>query len=224
MSGQYYITGTGTGVGKTLTTAALCRQYTRKGYAVAAYKPVISGFDVADAENDAAVLLRALGKAPTAEAIRAIAPWRFCAPLSPQMAAWSEGGAPALAELAAFCRQAARAEGITLVEGVGGIMSPLNEAHTQLDLMLALRWKVVLVGGTYLGGISHLLTAMRVLPPELLHAVVLCESAQGNVGVAETARAIQPFAPEGVRVYTVPRLPRAQDAWKDAPPLIEPIA
>ena len=64
------------------------------GLAVAACKPVISGFDVAQVEaSDTGAILSALGEAPTPEAVQKISPWRFAAPLAPDMAATAEGRA-----------------------------------------------------------------------------------------------------------------------------------
>ncbi|MFQ5348786.1 MAG: AAA family ATPase, partial [Rhodothalassiaceae bacterium] len=78
-----FITATGTGLGKTLLTATLAHQLRRRDTAVRALKPVLSGYDESDPENDAAVLLRAGGQQADADAQAAIAPWRFAAPLSP---------------------------------------------------------------------------------------------------------------------------------------------
>jgi len=83
-----FITATGTGVGKTFVAASLIRQFRQAGRAIEAIKPVVSGFDPAQAEtSDPGALLRALGLPVTAEEIDRIAPWRFRAALSPTMAA-----------------------------------------------------------------------------------------------------------------------------------------
>ena len=81
-----FVTGTGTDVGKTFLSAALIRHWRAAGHAVAAYKPVASGFDPATQQaSDPGVLLGALGRPITD--IETISPWRFAAPLSPDMAA-----------------------------------------------------------------------------------------------------------------------------------------
>ena len=82
-----FITSSGTEIGKTLVTAALCHQLTARGLKVQALKPVVSDFNDGDLETDTAVLLHALGQSATAENIDAMSPWRFQAPLSPDMAA-----------------------------------------------------------------------------------------------------------------------------------------
>jgi dethiobiotin synthetase len=87
-----FVSGTGTDIGKTFVTAALIHELRRRGRAVDALKPVVSGFDPAQlAASDPGVFLAALGRAPTAAALDRIAPWRYSAPLSPDMAARREG-------------------------------------------------------------------------------------------------------------------------------------
>ena len=137
-----------------------------EGYAVDALKPVVSGFDEADwAGSDPGLLLEALGRAPSAETLEALAPWRFKAPLSPDQAARREGREVDLDELVETCRAriAKTDRGLLLIEGAGGVMSPLTATATNLDLMAALKVPVVLVAGSYLGAISHTLTALEVL-------------------------------------------------------------
>jgi dethiobiotin synthetase len=79
------------------------------------------------------------------------------------MAARLEGRGLRLDDLTAFCRDrlAASPADLTLVEGVGGLMSPIAESATGLELMAALRLPTVLVGGSYLGAMSHTLTALE---------------------------------------------------------------
>ena len=106
MSGLF-ITGVGTGVGKTLVTTILCHQLRAMGRRVNALKPVVSGFVEGDPESDPALILRSLGIAPTTEAIAAITPWRFAAPLSPHLAARREGRSVSREDVVRFCREQA---------------------------------------------------------------------------------------------------------------------
>src|SRR5215217_5058199 len=88
----FFVTATGTAVGKTFVTAGLIRQLRRAGRTVKALKPVVSGFDSSfSADSDPGVLLTALGGSVSLADIERIAPWRFSAPLSPDMAAQREG-------------------------------------------------------------------------------------------------------------------------------------
>ena len=114
-----FVTATGTEIGKTLVAAALCHELRAAGRPVRALKPVLSGYDPATlAESDPGVLLASLGEAVTEEAVAEITPWRFAAPLSPDMAAAREGRRLDLADIVAFCR-AAQGDPL-LIEGIGG--------------------------------------------------------------------------------------------------------
>lgn len=185
-----FITGVGTEVGKTYVTAALIRALRAQGVAVDAFKPVLSGFDAArPQDSDAGVLLEALGR-PMSE-IEAIAPFRYIAPLSPPLAAAREGKTIDFDAVAGACR-ARMGEGLLLVEGAGGVMSPLTERETMLDLIEELGLPVLLVAGTYLGAISHALTAIEVLRGRRL-IVAVSESAEPGASLAETCEAIASF-------------------------------
>ena len=171
-------------------------------------KPVISGFTPDDAEDsDTLQLLRALGRPATPEAIDAMSPWRFSDPLSPDMAAARESRAIEFDDLVSFCKSSIDAhDGMTLIEGVGGIMVPLTQTHTVLDWVSALEIPTVLVVGSYLGTLSHTLTAVETMRARGVRVagVVISESDEQPVPLSETAETIIRFLP-GVRVYTVPR-------------------
>ena len=201
-----FVTGTGTDVGKTFLSAALVRHWRAAGHGVAAFKPVASGFDPATAHaSDPGVLLAALGSPITD--IETISPWRFAAPLSPDMAAAREGRTLDFEAIVEFSRQVARSADRVLIEGVGGIMVPLDERHTVLDWMSALRLPLLLVAGSYLGTISHTLTALRVLAQRNLTvvAVAVSESAVPGAPLDETVAVIARFA-DMIEVVGIPRL------------------
>jgi dethiobiotin synthetase len=128
-------------------------------------KPVLSGFDARHPEaSDAGQLLAALGRAVSTVELDAVAPWRFVAPLSPDMAAAQEGREINFDELVAFTRRAIAApQRPLLIEGVGGVMAPLDERHTVRDWIAASGLPCVLVAGSYLGSLSHTLTALEAL-------------------------------------------------------------
>jgi dethiobiotin synthetase len=200
-----FVTGSGTDVGKTFLSAALIRHWRAAGQTVAAFKPVVSGFDPATPESsDPGVLLAALGR-PTE--IGTISPWRFAAPLSPDMAAAREGRALDFNAIVEFSRRAVASADRVLIEGVGGVMVPLDERHTVLDWMSALRLPLLLVAGSYLGTISHTLTALRVLAQRNLTiaAVAISESVAPGAPLDETVATIARFA-DLIDVVSVPRL------------------
>jgi dethiobiotin synthetase len=203
-----FITATGTDLGKTFVAAGLIRHYRQAGRAVGAIKPVMSGYDPGGAESsDAGVLLSALGRAVTPEEIGYISPWRFQAALAPDLAAQREGRTLDFQAVVDFSRQAMAAhKGMLLIEGVGGIMVPLDARHTVLDWMTALRVPLVLVAGSYLGTISHTLTALHVLARRNLTtaAVVVSETAGSTVPLDDTVASIARFA-DGIDVIALPQ-------------------
>lgn len=160
-----FITGTGTDIGKTWLACALLRHWRAEGREVVAFKPVLSGFDPLQPQaSDAGALLAALGREATRAELDVIAPWRFAAPLAPDMAAGLEGRRVDFAELVGFTRRCVSADfQHTLVEGVGGVMAPIDETHTVRDWIAAAGLPCVLVSGSYLGSLSHALTALEAL-------------------------------------------------------------
>ncbi len=186
----------------------------RAGKRVRVLKPVISGFSEDDMEDsDSAVLLRALGRQPTPAAVAAMSPWRFAAPLSPDMAAAREEKTIDFDVLVRFCRDAIDGDDeITLIEGIGGVMVPLTETHTVLDWIAALDIPALVVVGSYLGTLSHTLTAAQALRARNVSVagVVISESEDNPVALAETAATLARFLP-GLPIRTLPRMP-----WADA--------
>jgi dethiobiotin synthetase len=207
-----FITGTGTAVGKTFVTAALIRILRERGRQVDALKPVASGFDPACiGTSDPGILLAALQRATTTEALERMTPWRYAAPRSPDMAARMAGQRLDFEALVAFTRRAvAAAPDALLIEGVGGVMVPLDERHTVLDWIEELELPVLLVGGSYLGGLSHALTALDVLARRHLRVIAMIVSETPNgVDLPATVETIARFSP-GIPVLGLPLLPSAE--------------
>jgi dethiobiotin synthetase len=190
-----FIAGAGTDVGKTFVACGLIRALRARGERVDALKPVVSGFNPDDwATSDPGLLLAALDRTPTAEALETLSPWRYAAPLAPDLAARLEGRAVDFAAVVDLCRArvAAAGDSFLVVEGVGGVMSPLSETRTGLDLMTALNIPAVLVGGGYLGSISHILTALAVLRASgvALAAIVVSGGGEGEPPLDETVASV----------------------------------
>jgi dethiobiotin synthetase len=205
----FFITATGTDIGKTFVSAGLIRHMHATGRPVAAIKPVVSGFDPNTwQESDPAALLLALGRPVALAQVEHISPWRFKAPLSPHMAARHEGRAIAFHELVEFCRRSmAGRHNVLLIEGIGGIMVPLDDRRTVLDWMSVLRIPIILVAGSYVGTIIHTLTSLEVLVRRNLDvaAVVVSESAGSAAALDETVATVQRFA-SSIDVVGIPRL------------------
>jgi dethiobiotin synthetase len=203
-----FITGTGTEVGKTFVTASLIRHLRQMGRSVEAIKPVVSGFDPEHhAASDPGTLLQALGFPATLPNIERISPWRFRAATSPDAAARQEDRRIDVEEVVTFCQSAIeQRQEILLIEGVGGVMVPLDEQRTILDVMMALELPLILVAGSYLGTISHTLTALDALFRRDLSvlAIIVSETPGSAVPLAEAVAAIARFAEP---VIGLPRQP-----------------
>jgi dethiobiotin synthetase len=209
-----FITATGTDVGKTFVAASLIRHLRQMGHLVDAIKPIVSGFDPAQAAtSDPGILLHALGLPVTEAEIDRISPWRFGAPLSPDMAAAREGRSIDVGSVVTFCKTAVdQRRDILLIEGVGGVMVPLDGERTILDVMMALELPHILVTGSYLGTISHTLTALDALYRRNLRilSIIVSETPGSTVPLDETVAAIARFA------GPVVGLPRRKSQPEDA--------
>jgi dethiobiotin synthetase len=187
----YFVTSTGTGVGKTFATCALLHAARARGQVVHGYKPIISGWDEGSATDTAQIIEASGGELR----VDAVSPWRFTAPLSPHRAAALEGKTLDVSALNAWCKERLGAQGLTLIEGVGGVMVPLDNHETTLDWMQALGLPVILVVGSYLGTISHTLTALAALRSRGLKvaAIIMSESDGSTVTLDEAQQGLAPF-------------------------------
>lgn len=201
-----FVTSSGTEIGKTYVSAMLTRELKAR-----AIKPLVSGIDEETfAESDPAALLAAMGEEVSYVNAGLVSHWRFKAALSPDMAAKREGRGIDFGELVDECVSAANKHDPLVIEGVGGLMVPLDGAHTVLDWMKALDAETglasILVVGAYLGTISHTLTTLAVMRAEGLtpRVIVVSEKEPGPVPAEETAETIARFS-GGVPVRIVPR-------------------
>ena len=158
-----YVTGTDTGIGKTLASCALLHALRGHGLRAAGMKPVASGCERIDGawRNADALALQAAGAPGIAYAD--INPFALAHPLAPELAARDAGVEVALPPILDAHARLAQAHDAVVVEGVGGWAAPLSATLMQADLVRALRLPVVLVVGLRLGCINHaLLTAEAV--------------------------------------------------------------
>ena len=208
----YFITGTGTDIGKTWLSAALLRHWQASGLRTQAWKPVMSGVDSTALEaSDAGQLLLAQGMAVSEASVAEISPWQFQAALSPDMAARREAREIRFADLVAYTRRAASVYsrdplGHTLVEGVGGVMVPLDDRHTVLDWIAAAGIPAILVCGSYLGSLSHTLTALLAMRSRgvATSAIVVNESLGASVVLDDAVTSLQRHV-QGIAVHPVRR-------------------
>lgn len=216
------VTGTGTEIGKTYVTAAIIGQLRKLGDSVVACKPVSSGCEADQRDRlwspDGRVLIEACGLDPEDwEAHQRLCLERFPEPISPHLAADRAGRILSLSLLTGYC-QSLEGGDFVLGEGIGGVMTPLTDSATFLDWALDLGWPVLLVAGTYLGSLSHTLTALRCLKASgaEVAGVVLNRSAEEPVPPEEVRRTLGFFYPE-VPMAVVPRAPGK------APDLLSPL-
>ncbi len=199
-----FVSGTGTDVGKTLVTAALAWQL---GKPWRALKPLASGVVPQDTNSDPSILARAQ-KLPVAD----ICLHALRAPVAPDRAAEMEGVILLWQEIVDFCE----GEKI-LVEGAGGLYSPLTATHTNADLARALDIPVLLVAHTMLGTLSQVIATLRAAEADGLHVcgIVLSQrmGQAAPIKVAESLRALRPAAPP---FFLLSHLP-GTDAWMRVP-------
>ena len=158
-----YVTGTDTGVGKTVASAALLHAWRARGLRAIGMKPIASGCDATPDgwRNDDALRLQAASDPrPGYDDVN---PWALPAATAPAFAARAVGATITPAPiLAAHARLAAQADRV-LVEGVGGWEAPLDDAFSQADLVRALSLPVVLVVGLRLGCLNHAALTARAI-------------------------------------------------------------
>lgn len=151
-----FITGTDTGVGKTVF-AALSTVYLRQqGFRVAALKPLASG-----GREDAKILHAAAGKVLSLDEVN---PWHFRVPLAPVLAARKEKRQVRRREVVAQIQRVAKKFEVVVVEGAGGLLSPMGEGFDSRDLIAALKATPVIVAANRLGAVNQVRLVLEALP------------------------------------------------------------
>lgn len=154
-----FVTGTGTGVGKTVLAAAILAALRARGSDVTALKPVITGLDrAADADwpPDHVLLAQAAGCAPDQ-----VAPVRYGPAVSPHLAAELTGRTLRPGELLSAARAAAQDADAVIVEGVGGLLVPLTNDYDVRRLALDLGLPLLVAAPPGLGTINHTLLTLE---------------------------------------------------------------
>jgi len=151
-----FITGTGTGVGKTVLCGWIIRRLIHHGVIIRAFKPLCSG-----GREDARALWHAQRRNLPLDVIN---PWWFTAPVTPLAAARASGIHLKLAQVIQHLNQQAPKPGVLLVEGAGGLLSPLGEDFTSRELIRALEAQVIIVAVNRLGVINEAWLTWEALP------------------------------------------------------------
>jgi len=163
MKRGYFVTGTDTDVGKTLVSAALVHGYASKGCRAVGMKPIASGANIVDGTlvNEDVVQLRAAANIDAP--LDKITPYVFASPIAPHIAAMEAGVKLKVETIVdAFSGLRASAD-IVVVEGAGGFLVPLDDAHDMGDIAAALGLPVILVVGMRLGCINHALLTVAAI-------------------------------------------------------------
>lgn len=153
----FFVSGTDTGVGKTYIASGLARALYRAGINVGVMKPVETGWR-SEEESDA---YRLAASVHSVEPLELVCPYRFRAPLAPQIAAEQEGRIISKRVILSAHRRMALRHDILLVEGAGGLMVPVNKQMLMIDLAKLLEAKIILVCADKLGCINHTLLSLE---------------------------------------------------------------
>jgi len=199
MAKTFFITGTDTGAGKTVLTALLAQFLRERSVNAVALKPICSG-----GRDDARVLRAAMDNVLSLDEIN---PWHFRAPIAPLLAARHERKRVRLAEVLAHIRARQKRFAVLLVEGAGGLLSPLGENFNSRDLILALRAMPLVIAPNRLGVVNHILLTLEALPRSAAARarVVLMSPPKPDSAIATNARLLAGFF-DAKRIFTLPWL------------------
>lgn len=159
----YFVTGTDTGVGKTLVAAALLHAFAARGLRTVGMKPVAAGCEWRDgvAYWDDVEQLRVAANVDAAQAL--VNPYRFEPAIAPHIAAAQSGVTIQLDIIARACDALQAQADVVIVEGAGGFRVPLNDHQDMADLARRLSLPVILVVGMRLGCINHALLSAEAI-------------------------------------------------------------
>lgn len=182
-----FVTGTDTGVGKTFFAALTTRSLREHGFRVVALKPICSG-----GRDDARRLHRAAGKVLSLDEVN---PWHFRAALAPLLAARREKRRLRLQTVVAQIQRIARRFEVVIVEGAGGLLSPLGEDFDSRDLIKALRAEAIVVCPNQLGAVNQVRLVLEALPAAAARQarVVLVNPAQRDAASKTNAPLLAEF-------------------------------
>ncbi|MGI8727007.1 MAG: dethiobiotin synthase [Solirubrobacterales bacterium] len=211
MGEGFFVTGTGTGVGKTVVAAVIARTWVRGELRVGAFKPAVSGLGEAG-EADHELLRRA---AASYQSDDEIAPYRYEPPVSPHLGAELAGEEIDRQRLLEVAARAARDADRLIAEGVGGLMVPLRRDYLVRDLISDLALPVVVVADPSLGTINHTLLTVEALEAVAAPiAALVLNPWPGEPGTVERSNHETLGELTGLPILTLPRIDLDDpDAW-----------
>ncbi|MBL9173562.1 MAG: dethiobiotin synthase [Verrucomicrobiales bacterium] len=203
MSRIIFVSGNDTGVGKTVLSVLLIRHLRRTGRRAVALKPFCSG-----GREDAEALFRAQAGEVDLERIN---PWHFRAPLSPAVAARRERRRIELRSVMAHLRQESRGRETLVVEGAGGLLSPLGGGYSARDLIRRLGAMPLVVCPNRLGVLNQALLVLEALPESVRAQarLVLMQPEDPDPSTASNPGELRALLGPG-RVFVLPRLSSAR--------------
>jgi dethiobiotin synthetase len=213
---NYFVTGTDTGVGKTLISCALLYAFAAQGHRVIGMKPVAAGGCDDNDHNDDAKSLRAAGNVQAS--FGQINPYCFAHAVAPHLAAKFAGVSINLDRIVQSYSELAAQADVVIVEGAGGFKVPLNDHQDMADLAMQLELPVILVVGMRLGCINHaLLTADAVAACGLRLAGWVANSVDANMAMRDENIATLKLRIKAPLLGVVPHqaLPDAKEAAKE---------
>lgn len=166
-----FITGTDTGVGKTLVTAALALHLKKHGLTVGVMKPIETGVSAGSEARSDAARLRSIVESE--ETLGAICPYSFELPVAPLTAAQMKRLSINPDTIGKIYRLLSNRYECMVVEGVGGVQVPITRSDNVLSLIKHLRLPVVVVGRSGLGGINHALLTIEALRRQKIRTIAL---------------------------------------------------
>jgi dethiobiotin synthetase len=177
MTKGLFITGTDTGVGKTVVAGGIIALLKSWGVKVAPMKPLASGD-----RNDAGILLQAAG---IKESLSVINPMHFKAPLAPSVAAALERRRVEMDKIYSAYWYLQKHYDMVVVEGIGGVKVPLGESTYVVDLIHALRLPTIIVAANRLGMLNHTLLTLDALDKSKVEVMGVLINGFGPRGTAE---------------------------------------
>jgi dethiobiotin synthetase len=193
----YFITATDTGAGKTVLGCLLVKFLCQQAVNAAALKPICSG-----GRDDARLLHSAMNGALALDEIN---PWHFRAPIAPLLAARKERKKIQLPRVLAHVRAMQRLFDVLVVEGAGGLLSPLGKGFDSRDLILDLGATPIVVAPNRLGVVNHLLLTLEALPKKSRDRarIVLMSSPTPDPSAATNVKLLTEFFPAR-KVFSLP--------------------
>ncbi len=207
----FFITGTDTGVGKTVLSALLTQRLREKGVSAAGLKPLCSGD-----RDDARRLRRAASNALTLDEIN---PWHFRAALAPLLAARAEGKRVQLRQVTQHIQSLQKRFELLVVEGAGGLLSPLGENFNSRDCLLEWDAHPIVVCPNRLGAINQVLLVLGALPEKFARKsqIILMSPPRSNSIARQNFAALAEFVnPSQLHRFPwVPDFPDSKSAKVD---------